>query len=177
MTDPLNPDRLIRDLAEQVKALALERPLLVGIHSGGVWVAEQLHAAIASPEPLSSLDISFYRDDFSRVGLHPQVRSSSLPVSVADRNIVLIDDVLHTGRTARAALNEIFSYGRPAKVVLCALLERSGRELPIQADLAGRRLHLDASEHIKLTRRRGRLELGLVKTGRAAEAPRSGSRS
>ena len=85
-------------------------------------------------EPCGSLDISFYRDDFSRIGLNPKVKASQLPEDISDRHILLIDDVLQTGRTIRAAMNEIFDYGRPASIKLCVLLERNGRELPIQAD-------------------------------------------
>ncbi len=81
-----------------------------------------------------------------------------------DRNIVLVDDVLHTGRTIRAGLNEIFSYGRPAKVLLCVMIERSGRELPIQADIVGMHLDLGDNENVKLTRRDGKLEAGIFRT-------------
>ncbi|MCK4703923.1 MAG: bifunctional pyr operon transcriptional regulator/uracil phosphoribosyltransferase PyrR, partial [Gammaproteobacteria bacterium] len=96
-------------------------------------------------------DISFYRDDFSRIGMNPQVKPSNLPSQIEDRHIILVDDVLHTGRTIRAAMNEIFDYGRPASITLVCLIERSGREIPIQADVVGQRVHLNNNQHIKLT--------------------------
>ena len=129
-------------------------PLMVGIHTGGVWVAERLHAALRLPEPLGVLDISYYRDDFSRIGLHPQVRPSDLPVEVNDRHIILVDDVLQTGRTIRAALDSLFDYGRPASVMLAVLVRRGGRELPIAADATGldlkRELDMDPTLQVKL---------------------------
>lgn len=129
-------------------------PLMVGIHTGGVWVAERLHAALGLPEPLGVLDISYYRDDFSRIGLHPQVRPSDLPVEVNDRHIILVDDVLQTGRTIRAALDSLFDYGRPASVMLAVLVRRGGRELPIAADATGldlkRELDMDPTLQVKL---------------------------
>ncbi|MCG2633310.1 MAG: bifunctional pyr operon transcriptional regulator/uracil phosphoribosyltransferase PyrR [Gammaproteobacteria bacterium] len=134
----------------EINALKLTDPLLVGIHSGGVWIAEALHQRLGTSAPLGHLDISFYRDDFSRMGLHPVVRPSNLPEPVEGRPIILIDDVLYTGRTIRAALNEIFDYGRPERVILAVLAERNGRELPIQADIAGMRLDLPANAYLQL---------------------------
>jgi pyrimidine operon attenuation protein/uracil phosphoribosyltransferase len=142
---------LIERLARRLRVLAVPDPLMIGILTGGVWVAERLHASLGLTEPLGALNINFYRDDFTRIGLHPQVSPSSLPFEVDARNIILVDDVLHTGRTIRAALNEIFDYGRPASVRLIVLVERSGRELPIQPDAVGEHVDLDAREHIKLT--------------------------
>ncbi|MFO8155235.1 MAG: bifunctional pyr operon transcriptional regulator/uracil phosphoribosyltransferase PyrR [Pseudomonadota bacterium] len=127
-----------------------DNPLIVGIHTGGAWVAEALHHRLAVTEPLSTLDISFYRDDFTRIGVHPQVKPSNLPMTVEDRHILLVDDVLQTGRTVRAALNEIFDYGRPASVTLAVLVDRPGRELPIAAAIAGARLDLAAEEQVTL---------------------------
>lgn len=124
---------------------------IIGIHSGGVWIGQRLHQALDLQSPLGEINITFYRDDFSRIGMHPRVKPSNLPFEVEDRHIVLVDDVLFTGRTIRAALNEIFDYGRPASVALAVLVERSGRELPIQADVVGHRLTLGAHEHVKLS--------------------------
>jgi pyrimidine operon attenuation protein/uracil phosphoribosyltransferase len=114
-------------------------------------VAERLHRRLGLQEPLGQLDISFYRDDFTRIGTHPQVRPSDLPVPVDDRHIVLVDDVLQTGRTIRAALNVLFDYGRPASVVLAILACRDGRELPIEPDVVGLDAQLEPGEQIKLT--------------------------
>jgi pyrimidine operon attenuation protein/uracil phosphoribosyltransferase len=128
----------------------MEDPAMIGIHTGGLWIAQRLHALLQLKQPLGALDISFYRDDFTRIGLHPQVKPSYLPFNVYDRHILLVDDVLHTGRTVRAALNEIFDYGRPASVILAVLVERSGRELPIEAAITGQHMDLATGEHIKL---------------------------
>lgn len=154
--DPENTDleATIRHMAKDLRQLLAQRgihdPLMAGIYSGGVWVANRLHQLLELRDPLSTLDISFYRDDFTRVGIHPQVRPSHLPVGIDDRHIILVDDVLNTGRTIRAALNEIFDYGRPASILLAALVERGGRELPIQADVVGLSLDLTRGQHIKL---------------------------
>jgi pyrimidine operon attenuation protein/uracil phosphoribosyltransferase len=153
MSEPSDIDALIATLAEKL-AEHLERhdrdaPLMVGVHTGGVWVAKKLHQLLAIEAPLGTLNINFYRDDFTRIGMHPMVTPSDL-FSVDDRHVVLIDDVLHTGRTIRAALNEIFDYGRPASVTLGVLVERSGREIPVQADAIGHSLNLAAHEYVKL---------------------------
>jgi len=149
------PDELLAQLAEKLKTLlterAIEDPLMVGIQTGGVWVATKLHQQLNIAEPLATLDISFYRDDFSRIGMNPKVKPSQLPPDVDDRHIILIDDVLHTGRTIRAAMNELFDYGRPASITLVCLIERSGRELPLQADIVGDHIELKEGEHIKFS--------------------------
>jgi pyrimidine operon attenuation protein/uracil phosphoribosyltransferase len=155
MQDLATPDELLAKLANQLQTLldekAIENPLMVGIHTGGVWVATKLHQLLNLSEPLSSLDISFYRDDFSRIGMNPKVKPSKLPPDVDDRHIILVDDVLHTGRTIRAAMNELFDYGRPASITLVCLIDRSGRELPLQADIVGEYINLKEGEHIKLS--------------------------
>ena len=143
-------EQMATQFANQLQQRGLSDVCMIGIHTGGVWVAEELHQRMAISEPLGTLDISFYRDDFSRVGMHPQVKPSNLPFEVEDRAIILVDDVLQSGRTVRAALNEIFDYGRPASVLLAVLVERSGRELPIQADVHGIRMDLGPNEQIKL---------------------------
>ena len=151
MTKTQDANPLIDRLAENLVAIGVEQPLMVGVLTGGVWVAECLHQHLRIDEPLGSLNINFYRDDFTRIGLHPRVSPSNLPFDIDDRNIILVDDVLHTGRTIRAALNEIFDYGRPASVTLAVLIDRPGRELPIQADAVGKTVDLGTNQHIKLT--------------------------
>ncbi len=128
----------------------LENCLMIGICTGGVTIAEQLHKQLELPTPLGELNISFYRDDFSRIGLHPTVGASNLPEDVDERTIILVDDVIYSGRTIRAAMNEIFDYGRPSKIMLAALVERDGRELPIRADIIGQAMGLKISEQVKL---------------------------
>lgn len=132
------------------QARAIHDPLVIGIHTGGVWVAEVLQQHLGLQRQMGKLDISFYRDDFSRIGLHPQVRSSELPEDLDGQHVLLVDDVLYTGRTIRAALNELFDYGRPASVTLAVLAERNGRELPIAAEIVGSHWQLAANEQIKL---------------------------
>jgi pyrimidine operon attenuation protein / uracil phosphoribosyltransferase len=144
--------RMGTELDALLKRRGIERPLMVGIHTGGVWVAERLHRDLGLTEPLGDLDISFYRDDFTRIGSHPQVRPSRLPVPIDDRHLVLVDDVLQTGRTIRAALNILFDYGRPASVLLATLVERDGRELPMAPDVVGLHAHLAPGQQIKLVK-------------------------
>ena len=143
--------RMAQDLRRQFTEQNHTSPLLIGIHTGGVWVARRLHQLLGLETPLGELNIAFYRDDFSRIGMHPTVTPSKLPFQVEERHVVLVDDVLFTGRTVRAALNEVFDYGRPASVRLAVLVERSGRELPIQADVVGQHMPLNEGEHVKLT--------------------------
>ena len=126
-------------------------PYMVGIRTGGVWVAQHLHSALGLESSPGILDIGFHRDDFSRAGMKPNVGPSALSEPVDGRDIILVDDVLHTGRTIRAALNELFDYGRPARVCLAVLVDRAGHELPIRADVAGMTLSLPSLERIKLS--------------------------
>lgn len=150
MTVAVDIDAAMMRMAEQLRPMLKRDPLMVGIHTGGVWVAERLHRLLEFKEPLGTLDISFYRDDFTRIGMNPQVRTSHLPVNVENRHLILVDDVLHTGRTIRAALNEIFDYGRPASVMLACLIERGGRELPIEPQVVGEHIKLGKNQHVKL---------------------------
>ena len=150
-----NADDLLEQLTSQTRSLLnslqVDQPLIVGIHTGGLWVAKHLHQALGIKTDMGELDISFYRDDFSRLGLNPQVKPSKLPLDITDQHIILVDDVLHTGRTIRAALNELFDYGRPASVHLAVLIDRGGRELPIAAQVAGEIVDLPPNQHVKLT--------------------------
>lgn len=137
-------------LARQIAAEERREIFMIGIHTGGVWIAEHLHRLLGLQHPLGRLSIAFYRDDFTSIGLHPHVKPSVLPCSVDNRHIILVDDVIYTGRTIRAALNEIFDYGRPASVQLAVLIERNGRELPIQPHVVGGSLCLDNDKYVKL---------------------------
>ena len=123
---------------------------LVGIHTGGVWVAERLHAALGLKIPPGSINVSFYRDDYSQRGLHANAKTSQIPFDVEGAHIVIVDDVLYTGRTIRAALNELFDYGRPASVKLAVLVDRGGRELPVSADFAAARVALPGTQQLAL---------------------------
>jgi pyrimidine operon attenuation protein/uracil phosphoribosyltransferase len=149
-----DPNELLDRLADGVGAVlrsrAIAEPRVVGIHTGGVWVAHALARRLGWTDPIGVLDISFHRDDFGHAGLNPAVHPSSLPWDIDGRDLVLVDDVLYTGRTVRAALNELFDWGRPAQVVLAALIERDGRELPVAADAVGARLEVGRGRLLKL---------------------------
>ncbi len=143
--------QMAADLRAHLARHAIHEPHFVGIHTGGVWVARALLEQLGQNEaPLGVLNVSFYRDDFSQHGLHPQVRPSELPFDIEGQHLVLIDDVLMSGRTVRAALNALFDYGRPASVTLVCLLDLDARELPIRADVLGATLSLAADQRVKL---------------------------
>lgn len=146
----LDAEQLVSALADKIGALSPETAM-VGIHSGGVWVAEKLHARLGVAQPLGKLAVTLHRDDFSRIGLHPQKKSTDIPFDVEGRHILLVDDVLNTGRTLRAALNELFDFGRPASVKLAVLVDRGRRELPFAADYVAATMTLDASQELVLT--------------------------
>jgi pyrimidine operon attenuation protein/uracil phosphoribosyltransferase len=147
----IDVDQTLNSLAEKLRPVLEKDPVMIGIHTGGAWIAQRLHDILGMSEDIGTLDISFYRDDFTRIGLNPQVKASDLPFDVDDRHVILVDDVLHTGRTIRAAMNEIFDYGRPASILLVVLICRDGRELPIQADIIGETVALKPNQEIKLT--------------------------
>lgn len=154
MSALLDIDQLMDKLETGLRRLLIERgiesPVLIGIRTGGVWVADVLGKRLGIEEPFGKLDISFYRDDFSRIGLNPKVTPSSLPFDTEGRDIILVDDVIMSGRTIRAAMNEIFDYGRPASIILATLIDLGARELPIQPDVAGQSLVLEAQQRVKL---------------------------
>lgn len=126
--------------------------VIVGIHTGGVFLADRIHKIIQEREriaiPTGSLDISLYRDDWSRLAQNPIVKKTNLPYSVENKTVILVDDVLYTGRTIRAALDAIMDFGRPSLVQLAVLVDRGGRELPIQPDYTGLEIKVRANEHV-----------------------------
>ncbi|RMH83454.1 bifunctional pyr operon transcriptional regulator/uracil phosphoribosyltransferase PyrR [Pseudomonas sp. AOB-7] len=150
-----NPNDLLPAMAsaltQHLNQRQIAEPRFIGIRTGGVWVAQALLAALGRDDALGVLDVSFYRDDFTQNGLHPQVQPSELPFEIEGQHLVLIDDVLMSGRTIRAALNELFDYGRPASVTLVSLLDLGARELPIRPDVVGASLSLAANERVKLS--------------------------
>ena len=172
-TDPsiFDIEKTLQTMAGELTTLVQQRQIdlqhltVVGIRTGGVWIAERLHKLMNLSTQLGFLDISFYRDDFTRLGLNPEVKPSSLPLDLDDRHVILVDDVLHTGRTIRAALNELFDYGRPASILLAVLIKRSGQELPIAPDVFGKLMDLREGEQIKLSGPEP-LELAMVKSAR-----------
>ncbi|MGO1461492.1 MAG: bifunctional pyr operon transcriptional regulator/uracil phosphoribosyltransferase PyrR [Marinobacter sp.] len=143
-------DELEAGLRKCLEQRGITSPALIGIRTGGIWVADILGKRLGIEEPFGELDISFYRDDFSRIGLNPRVTPSRLPFDTEGRDIILIDDVIMSGRTIRAAMNELFDYGRPASIILATLIDLGARELPIQPDVAGQSLVLGAQQRVKL---------------------------
>ncbi|MBI5331616.1 MAG: bifunctional pyr operon transcriptional regulator/uracil phosphoribosyltransferase PyrR [Betaproteobacteria bacterium] len=159
------PEQLIDRLVEQLApVLGPESPpnlALVGMHTGGVWVMEALVQRLGlQAVPSGVIDTSFYRDDYAQRGLHGDVKPSRIPFEVEGRDILLIDDVLNTGRSVRAAINLLFDYGRPASIRLAVLVDRGGRELPLCVDFTGIRLDQPQVSRIDLLRdETGRLTL------------------
>ena len=153
---PGNPlpdaEQLLTALIEQMRPAVGPETGLVGIHTGGAWVAERLHQALKPRVPCAFLDVSYYRDDYDARGLKRDVKRSEIPFEVEDRDLIIVDDVLYTGRTIRAALNEIFDYGRPANVKLAALVDRGGRQLPIAPQFLGGTVALAPGQTIALKR-------------------------
>ena len=143
-------EKLLDDVAAAMRGRLSKDAALVGIYTGGAWVAERLHRALGITVPLGLLAVTLHRDDFSRIGLHRESRASQIPFDVDGREIVLVDDVLHTGRTIRAAINELFDFGRPAAVRLAVLVDRDGREMPFAADYCGARIALPPQERLVL---------------------------
>jgi pyrimidine operon attenuation protein / uracil phosphoribosyltransferase len=167
MNTPLpDAEQLVAQLLAAMQGHVAPDAVMVGIHTGGVWIAERLHKALQLATPLATLDISFYRDDFDRIGLNPKVKPSTVTADVNDRQVVLVDDVLYTGRTIRAAMNELFDYGRPARIDLVAMVDRGGRELPIAARWVGQSVSLPAHQTLNLARdAAGALSFALVNKG------------
>ncbi|MBD3754384.1 MAG: bifunctional pyr operon transcriptional regulator/uracil phosphoribosyltransferase PyrR [Gammaproteobacteria bacterium] len=148
----IDVNALIEQMGNTLRTMPImdRSPRMIGIRTAGVWVAQQLHDQLQLPDALGVIDINFYRDDFSKVGINPTVMPSDIPWEIEDQHIILVDDVLYTGRTIRAALNEIFDYGRPASVTLVTLLDRKGcRELPFQADVIG--MSIECNKTLKVS--------------------------
>jgi pyrimidine operon attenuation protein/uracil phosphoribosyltransferase len=143
---------LLTTLAGKLKPLIRQETALVGIHSGGAWLAERLLPMLGNNLSHGMLDISFYRDDYNQRGLHAGNKPSQIPFDVQDKHIILIDDVFYTGRTIRAAMNELFDYGRPASITLAVLVNRGGRELPIAPQIAALELELTPAQNLQLLR-------------------------
>jgi pyrimidine operon attenuation protein/uracil phosphoribosyltransferase len=161
MTPP-DAEALLKDLIATMRPALTPETALVGIRTGGLWIAERVHAALGLKIPCGAVDVSFYRDDFDQIGLHREVKPTDIPFDVEGRDLVVVDDVLYTGRTIRAAMNVLFDYGRPKSIRLAALVDRGGRELPVAAQFLGGTVTLAAGESLELIRDAGgRLALQL----------------
>ncbi len=150
----LNAETLYARLLTQIREALADKPkvAIVGIRSGGAWIAERIVSDLGLENPPGFIDVSFYRDDYAEKGLPAEVKPTQIPFDVEGSTILLIDDVLYTGRTTRAAINELFDYGRPACILLAALIDRGGRELPIAADFVAAGVSLDKNEKLVLNR-------------------------
>jgi pyrimidine operon attenuation protein/uracil phosphoribosyltransferase len=152
----MSPSELPDAEAQCIDLAALIRPqltadtALIGIHSGGAWVARRLGELLGLADKIGLIDVSFYRDDFGEKGLHPQIKPTSIPFDIEDRTLILVDDVLYTGRTTRAAINELFDYGRPGRIWLAVLADRGGRELPVCAQFCAWQVDLDKKDDLVL---------------------------
>jgi pyrimidine operon attenuation protein/uracil phosphoribosyltransferase len=152
-TNTLDAEQLYQALLDQVRTGLAGVPdvAIVGIHSGGAWLAQRLATDLGLTARLGFIDVSFYRDDYAKKGLHPDVKPTQIGFIVDRATILLVDDVLYTGRTTRAAINVLFDYGRPARIMLAALADRGGRELPVAADFVGTHVQLEG-QSLSLTR-------------------------
>ena len=158
-------------LADKMRGAIAHDARLVGIYSGGAWLAERLAQMLDGEHPVGYIDVSFYRDDYAQKGLRAQLKTTTLPFEVAGSRIVLVDDVLYTGRSVRAAINELFDYGRPESIELAVLIDRGGRELPVEATYVGARLAVARDLSIVLQRHPdGGLELTVEAEGGAPGA-------
>jgi pyrimidine operon attenuation protein/uracil phosphoribosyltransferase len=147
----LDAEALYGELLRGVRALRTPQTVLVGITSGGAWLAERLQKDLGLAGAAGVISSAMHRDDFARRGLAASAQTQ-LPFDVNGAHVLLLDDVLYTGRTIRAVLNELFDYGRPASVQLAVLVDRGGRELPVQPDFAGARVNLPATQQLALAR-------------------------
>jgi pyrimidine operon attenuation protein / uracil phosphoribosyltransferase len=155
-------------IAELARAIGTPPPgtVLVGIHTGGVWVAEKLAAALPVKLPMGTLAITLHRDDYDRRGIarnanngHSVAGSTRMPMDITERHVLLVDDVIASGRTVRAAMNELFDFGRPASVKFACLADRGGRELPVMPDYCALKLDVPPGEEVVLGKDGDRLTL------------------
>lgn len=160
-----NPETLLSDITTKVAALIKPDSALVGIHSGGVWLMDRILASLNQTVPHGTLDAALYRDDFAQRGLKNQSQAAKITFDVQGKHIILIDDIFYTGRTTRAAINELFDFGRPASITLAVLINRGGAELPIQPQIVGATIPLTSSQRFQLSQTtQGKLNLALENT-------------
>jgi pyrimidine operon attenuation protein / uracil phosphoribosyltransferase len=145
-------EALCEKLAAELRPLVKPTTAMIGLYTGGAWLAERLHSLLALRDPLGLMDPAFYRDDFHAQGLHHDPKRTKIPFDVSGRDLLLVDDVLYTGRTVRAAMNELFDYGRPASISLVVLADRGGRQLPISAQHVGAKVEVPGGMRLRLKR-------------------------
>ncbi len=161
-------EKLCTQLVAELKPHVGPKTAMVGLYTGGAWLAERLHKELALKAPLGLMDIAFYRDDYSARGLKHDPKRTKIPFDVNGAELLLVDDVLYSGRTVRAAMNELFDYGRPASISLVVLADRGGRQLPICAQYCGAKVEVPAGMRLRLNREaNGKLALALEKQSAA----------
>ena len=143
---------LCEQLVRELKPLVGAKTAMVGLYTGGAWLAERLHKRLEIATPLGLMDIAFYRDDYAARGLKHDPKRTKIPFDVNGAQLLLVDDVLYTGRTVRAAMNELFDYGRPESISLVVLADRGGRQLPICAQHCGARVEVPPGKRLRLKR-------------------------
>lgn len=157
-----NPEILLADITAKIAAQINPNSALVGIHSGGVWLMRRVLQTLNSELPFGTLDAALYRDDYAARGLKANLKPSDIVFDVTDKHIILIDDIFYTGRTTRAAMNELFDYGRPASITLAVLINRGGAQLPIAPNITGAEILLQANQNLQLSQdTKGKLHLSL----------------
>ena len=166
MTKLPDAEKLCQQLAAELKPRLGPKSAMVGLYTGGAWLAERLHQLLDMTSPLGLMDIAFYRDDYTARGLKHDPKRTKIPFDVNGAELLLVDDVLYSGRTVRAAMNELFDYGRPASISLVVLADRGGRQLPICPQYCGAKLEVPAGMRLRLKRdEAGQLELAMEKQG------------
>jgi pyrimidine operon attenuation protein/uracil phosphoribosyltransferase len=148
-------EKLCEQLAAELRPRITPKTGMVGLYTGGAWLAERLHPMLGLKHPLGLMDIAFYRDDYAARGLHHDPKRTKIPFDVNGCELLLVDDVLYSGRTVRAAMNELFDYGRPASISLVVLADRGGRQLPICAQHVGARVEVPAGMRLRLKKEDG----------------------
>ena len=168
MTKLPEAEKLCAQLFAELKPHIGPKTAMVGLYTGGAWLAERLHKDLALKTPLGLMDIAFYRDDYSARGLKRDPKRTKIPFDVNGAELLLVDDVLYSGRTVRAAVNELFDYGRPTNISLVVLADRGGRQLPICAQYCGAKVDVPGGMRLRLNREaNGKLALALEKQNAA----------
>jgi pyrimidine operon attenuation protein/uracil phosphoribosyltransferase len=152
MSELPDAESLLPKLAQSLRARLTPEVAMIGLYTGGAWLAERLHAMLGLATPLGLMDIAFYRDDYNKQGLKHDPKRTKIPFDVEGRDLLLVDDVLYTGRTIRAAMNELFDYGRPRSISLVILADRGGRQLPICAQYCGAAVEVPGGMRLRLKR-------------------------
>jgi pyrimidine operon attenuation protein/uracil phosphoribosyltransferase len=145
-------EKLCEQLVAELEPRIGPKSAMVGLYTGGAWLAERLHKTLGMKSPLGLMDIAFYRDDYAARGLKHDPKRTTIPFDVNGAELLLVDDVLYSGRTIRAAMNELFDYGRPASISLVVLADRGGRQLPICAQHVGAKIEVAPDMRLRLKR-------------------------